>query len=146
MKNQLDLCLLKGYRSGSFSHVLKKSESIMNQENAPHMQPMEQAEEQGAGANPPRNEGQPVFETAMPNTQPSQTSIPPYGYGQGQFPPYPAQGVQRSAPTRATVSHQCNQRPRATAQNPGRAGIPCWIPATANRLPSTGVSAVHPHG
>lgn len=66
----------------------------MNQENAPHMQPMEQAEEQGAGANPPRNEGQPVFETAMPNTQPSQTSIPPYGYGQGQFPPYPAQGVQ----------------------------------------------------
>lgn len=66
----------------------------MNQENAPHMQPMEQAEEQGAGANPPRNEGQPVFETATPNTQPSQTSIPPYGYGQGQFPPYPAQGVQ----------------------------------------------------
>lgn len=66
----------------------------MNQENAPHMQPMEQAEEQGAGANPPRNEGQPVFETAMPNTQPSQTSIPPYGYGQGRFPPYPAQGVQ----------------------------------------------------
>lgn len=66
----------------------------MNQENAPHMQPMEQAEEQGARANPPRNEGQPVFETAMPNTQPSQTSIPPYGYGQGQFPPYPAQGVQ----------------------------------------------------
>lgn len=66
----------------------------MNQENAPHMQPMEQAEEQGAGANPPRNEGQPVFETAMPNTQPSQMSIPPYGYGQGQFPPYPAQGVQ----------------------------------------------------
>lgn len=66
----------------------------MNQENAPHMQPMKQAEEQGAGANPPRNEGQPVFETAMPNTQPSQTSIPPYGYGQGQFPPYPAQGVQ----------------------------------------------------
>lgn len=66
----------------------------MNQENAPHMQPMEQAEEQGAVANPPRNEGQPVFETAMPNTQPSQTSIPPYGYGQGQFPPYPAQGVQ----------------------------------------------------
>ena len=66
----------------------------MNQENAPHMQPMEQAEEQGAGANPPRNEGQPVFETAMPNTQPSQTSIPPYGYGQGQFPPYPAQGTQ----------------------------------------------------
>ena len=66
----------------------------MNQENAPHMQPMEQAEEQGAGANPPRNEGQPVFETAMPNTQPSQTSIPPYGYGQGQFPPYPAQGAQ----------------------------------------------------
>lgn len=53
---------------------------------------------------------------------------------------------QRSAPTRATVSHQCNQRPRATAWNPGRAGIPCWIPATANRLPSTGVSAVHPHG
>lgn len=66
----------------------------MNQENAPHMQPMEQAEEQGTGANPPRNEGQPVFETAMPNTQPSQTSIPPYGYGQGQFPPYPAQGAQ----------------------------------------------------
>ena len=66
----------------------------MNQENAPHMQPMEQTEEQGAGANPPRNEGQPAFETAMPNTQPSQTSIPPYGYGQGQFPPYPARGVQ----------------------------------------------------
>lgn len=66
----------------------------MNQENAPHMQPMEQAEEQGAGGNPPRNEGQPVFETAMPSTHPSQTSIPPYGYGQGQFPPYPAQGVQ----------------------------------------------------
>lgn len=66
----------------------------MNQENAPHMQPMEQAEEQGAGGNPPRNEGQPVFETAMPSTHPSQTSIPPYGYGQGQFPPYPAQGAQ----------------------------------------------------
>ena len=66
----------------------------MNQENVPHMQPMEQAEEQGAGGNPPRNEGQPVFETAMPSTHPSKTSIPPYGYGQGQFPPYPAQGVQ----------------------------------------------------
>jgi hypothetical protein len=24
MKNQLDLCLIKEYRSGSFSHVLKK--------------------------------------------------------------------------------------------------------------------------
>lgn len=66
----------------------------MNQENAPHMQPMEQAGEQGAAPYPPCNEGQPATEAAMPNTQPAQTSIPPYGYGQGQFPPYPTQGAQ----------------------------------------------------
>ena len=94
MKNQLDLCLVEEYWSGSFSHVLKKSESIMNQENAPHMQPMEQAGEQGAAPYPPYNEGQPATEAAIPNTQPAQTPIPPYGYGQGQFPPYPAQGAQ----------------------------------------------------
>lgn len=94
MKNQLDLRLVEEYWSGSFSHVLKKSESIMNQENAPHMQPMEQAGEQGAAPYPPYNEGQPATEAAIPNTQPAQTPIPPYGYGQGQFPPYPAQGAQ----------------------------------------------------
>lgn len=66
----------------------------MNQENAPHMQPMEQAGEQGAAPYPPYNEGQPATEAAMPNTQPAQTSIPPYGYGRGQFPPYPTQGAQ----------------------------------------------------
>lgn len=66
----------------------------MNQENAPHMQPMEQAGEQGAAPYPPYNEGQPATEAAMPNAQPAQTSIPPYGYGQGQFPPYPTQGAQ----------------------------------------------------
>ena len=37
----------KGISVGLFSHVLKKSESIMNQENAPHMQPMEQAGNKG---------------------------------------------------------------------------------------------------
>ena len=94
MKNQLDLCLIKEYRSGSFSHVLKKSESIMNQENAPHMQPMEQAGEQGSVPYPPYNEERPATEAAAPNTQPAQTSIPPYGYEQGQFHPYPAQGTQ----------------------------------------------------
>ena len=66
----------------------------MNQENAPHMQPMEQAGEQGAVSYPPYNEGRPATEAAAPNTQPAQTSTPPYGYGQGQFPPYPAQGTQ----------------------------------------------------
>lgn len=66
----------------------------MNQENAPHMQPMEQAGEQGAVSYPPYNEGRPATEAAAPNTQPAQTSIPPYEYRQGQFPPYPAQGTQ----------------------------------------------------
>ena len=66
----------------------------MNQENASHMQPMEQAGEQGAAPYPPYNEGRPATEAATPNTQPAQTSIPPYEYRQGQFPPYPAQGTQ----------------------------------------------------
>ena len=66
----------------------------MNQENAPHMQPMEQAGERGAVPYPPYNEGRPATEAAAPNAQPAQTSIPPYEYGQGQFPPYPAQGTQ----------------------------------------------------
>ena len=51
----------------------------MNQENAPHMQPMEQAGEQGSVPYPPYNEERPATEAAAPNTQPAQTSIPPYG-------------------------------------------------------------------
>ena len=66
----------------------------MNQENAPHMQPMEQAGEQGSVPYPPYNEERPATEAAAPNTQPAQTSIPPYGYEQGQFHPHPAQGTQ----------------------------------------------------
>ena len=42
----------------------------MNQENAPHMQPMEQAGEQGSVPYPSYNEERPATEATAPNTQP----------------------------------------------------------------------------
>lgn len=68
----------------------------MNQENAPHMQPMEQAGEQGAAPYPPYDEGQPATEAAMPNTQPAQTSIPPTGTGKGNFLPTPLKALKHN--------------------------------------------------
>lgn len=65
----------------------------MNQENAPHMQPMEQAGTQ-AEAPLPQNASQTDAAAAAPQAQPAQASMPPYGYAQAQPTPYPAQNMQ----------------------------------------------------
>ena len=78
---------------GLFFSYVEKSESIMNQENAPHMQPMEQtgtppAQEANGGATP----------ADAPQAQPAQAPVPPQGYPQGAFAPYPVQGVPTAMP------------------------------------------------
>lgn len=59
----------------------------MNQENAPHMQPMEQVGAQQEM--PPQQEN--ANGEALPHTQPVQQPAPFYGYGAGQAMPYPLQ-------------------------------------------------------
>lgn len=77
-----------------FFSYIEKSESIMNQENAPHMQPMEQM-----GTPPAQDaEGNAAWANA-PQAQPIQAPAPAPGYPQqGQFAPYPNQGSSAAMP------------------------------------------------
>ena len=61
----------------------------MNQENAPHMQPMEQAGTQGAA---------PATAPETAAEQPAQPSMPVYGYAPAQFAPAPMPGSNAATP------------------------------------------------
>lgn len=65
----------------------------MNQENAPHMQPMEQAEMQQEAPLPQTAPPNGVA-AAAPQAQSAQASMPFYGYAQSQPTPYGAQPMQ----------------------------------------------------
>lgn len=77
-----------------FFSYIEKSESIMNQENAPHMQPMEQM-----GTPPAQDaEGTTVWANT-PQAQPIQAQMPSSGLPQQeQFAPYPGQGITTAMP------------------------------------------------